>query len=84
MRRRGVDVAEHLRDELGDPALVLGVAKAPEQAYRRGLAVGPLERVAQLGFVELAQHSVGARALRHRHPQVDRHERRRVAHAEAI
>jgi hypothetical protein len=83
-----VHAAEALGGELGRPPLVLWVAEAPQQADRGRLDLPvPVERVeggAQPILVELAQHAVGTAALGHRHPQLGRHERRRVARAQPV
>ena len=79
-----MDVGQLLAQQLGHTLLVPGMEKAPQQADRRGLGVDVAQHLPQRVLVELAQHTVGAGALRHRHPQLIGHERRRMSGAEPV
>ena len=79
-----MQLAERGDGGLGGAPLVLRVAKPPEQADGDRLALDPIELGEQGVLVERPQHAVRAGALRHGHAQVGRHERGRVADAEAV
>ena len=66
--------------------LVLGVAKAPQQAHGHGLHIvrQRAEPPRQLRFVERAQHAVGPAALGRLDAQFRRHHRGRVTGAEPV
>ena len=79
-----MDARQRLVEQLGGAPLVLGVAKAPQQADRGRLHVETLERRAQAVLVERPQHALGTGPLGHRHAQLGRHEGRRVPRAEPV
>ena len=84
---RGRDVhlgAQDLGDQRGRAAFVLRMPEAPQQADRRRLAVDVVERGAEGVLVERSQHPVRPGALTHRHAQLSRHQRRRVARAQPV
>src|SRR5204862_81267 len=59
-----------LPDQLADALLVLGMAKAPQEADRGGFELEPLEPRLEGVLVERPEHAVRPRPLRHRDPQL--------------
>jgi hypothetical protein len=84
VRGRDVHTRQLLGRQLGGEALVPGMEEAPQEADRDRLDVQLREGRSEGFLVEVAQHALGAGALAHGNPQLGRHERRRVAGAEAV
>jgi hypothetical protein len=76
----------HVGQLTGDHLLVLGVAKAPQQAHAHGLDVARqrLEAPRQLVSVEFAQHAIGPATLWRLNAQLRRDHGRRVPDAEPV